>query len=380
MSITVFDQNCQTVRRFWNDDSFELFYHFDTVIRRMEKENRQYFFFQGGFHELFLMYHYDDSYILLGPWRSNVFDQTFFQVAVSEKDLSQDEQTMLYQALKKLPVYPLNTIRDLLLVTHYLFSGKVEDLLSSPLHRFVNDFLEGLEAKKTEVFGKTLDTKISLYNYEHLLTNLAQEGDVDKLKELVFSVRNSFVPDISGDTLRSEKNYSIIAFDRLSQIAISCGMDIVEAYSSREEFMKTSELATSLPKVLEIRDASLVFYTQKIGDIRNRHLKHASPTVNAIIQYININLHKNLLTPEIAEHFHMSESKLRQVFKRGTDLTIYQYTSNMKIQKAKALLRAAYSIHEISDILGFADPSHFSKFFKKNTGENPKSYQNRQHD
>lgn len=229
------------------------------------------------------------------------------------------------------------------------------------------------------MFVKKQESKVCLYNYEKNLSSIVQEGDVHKLKEIIFSLRNTFIPVVSGDTLRSEKNYSIIAFDRLAQIAIQSGMDIADAYHSREEFMRDSELATSMPDVLKIRDASLVFYTQKVSELRDNRWKHVSPTVNAIIQYISVNLHKSITTAELAQHFNMSESKLRQIFKRDTGLTIYQYTSNMKIEEAKTLLRSGYAINHISDVLGFTDPSHFSKFFKKHTGESPKTYQNRKH-
>ncbi|KIS09871.1 transcriptional regulator [Streptococcus equi subsp. zooepidemicus Sz57] len=379
VSITVFDKNHQATESFWNDDTFEFYYRFQAVLRQMDKEQATNLFFQGSYNELFLIYRYQDHYILIGPWRCNVLDKTFFKVAVADKDLTKEEEEILYQALKHLPVYPLSAIRDLLIVVHYFFSGKIEDLLSPPLRHYIRDFSDNIEVQKANMFVKKQESKVCLYNYEKNLSSIVQEGDVHKLKEIIFSLRNTFIPVVSGDTLRSEKNYSIIAFDRLAQIAIQSGMDIADAYHSREEFMRDSELATSMPDVLKIRDASLVFYTQKVSELRDNRWKHVSPTVNAIIQYISVNLHKSVTTAELAQHFNMSESKLRQIFKRDTDLTIYQYTSNMKIEEAKTLLRSAYAINHISDVLGFTDPSHFSKFFKKHTGESPKAYQNRKH-
>lgn len=44
--------------------------------------------------------------------------------------------------------------------------------------------------------------------------------------------------------------------------------------------------------------------------------------------------------------------------------------------RAKSLLdsREDYSIQQISDFLGFSEPSSFSRFFKRETGMNPKDY------
>ena len=42
----------------------------------------------------------------------------------------------------------------------------------------------------------------------------------------------SFPLAVTGDTLRSEKNYSIVVFEKLSQAGIELGMDIVRSLDS----------------------------------------------------------------------------------------------------------------------------------------------------
>lgn len=47
---------------------------------------------------------------------------------------------------------------------------------------------------------------------------------------------------------------------------------------------------------------------------------------------------------------------------------------NIVLEAKKHLMYSTFSISEIAGILNFKDPSHFSKFFKKNTGKSPKFF------
>ena len=47
---------------------------------------------------------------------------------------------------------------------------------------------------------------------------------------------------------------------------------------------------------------------------------------------------------------------------------------NITLEAKKHLMYTTFSVTEIANILNFKDPSHFSKFFKKNTGKSPKFF------
>jgi transcriptional regulator GlxA family with amidase domain len=47
----------------------------------------------------------------------------------------------------------------------------------------------------------------------------------------------------------------------------------------------------------------------------------------------------------------------------------------MRVEKAIQLLHSSkYSLTEIAFLTGFSDQSHFTRIFKKHTGENPSFY------
>ena len=79
--------------------------------------------------------------------------------------------------------------------------------------------------------------------------------------------------------------------------------------------------------------------------------------------------------PEVAEYLHISYSSFRHIFKQFTGLSPLQYYMNIKIQRAKDLLRStSIPIKEISYILNFETSEYFTKLFKKKTGLTPSQF------
>ena len=69
-----------------------------------------------------------------------------------------------------------------------------------------------------------------------------------------------------------------------------------------------------------------------------------------------------------------------KLFKRRTGMTISDYVTNLKIEKAMDLLRNTnLSTQEIVQEIGNADVSGFIRLFKQKTGMTPSQYRNSSH-
>jgi YesN/AraC family two-component response regulator len=65
----------------------------------------------------------------------------------------------------------------------------------------------------------------------------------------------------------------------------------------------------------------------------------------------------------------------REFSKYFGDLSFGEYIRKMRIEKAQELMNdAAYSLTEIAYLTGFSDQSHFTRIFKKHTGQSPSEY------
>lgn len=96
------------------------------------------------------------------------------------------------------------------------------------------------------------------------------------------------------------------------------------------------------------------------------------------INYINTNIFRPIHVHSLTELLGISQPYLYKVFKEKCGLSPQEKINNLKILRAKNMLRQeTMSITDIAYSLGFATPQDFSKFFKKNTGQSPTNYRQR---
>ena len=109
----------------------------------------------------------------------------------------------------------------------------------------------------------------------------------------------------------------------------------------------------------------------------NKKLKNSMnlELVNRARAFMQENIETNIEMPEIADHLIISYSSFRHIFKQYTGIAPSQYYLNLKIQRAKDMLKSSTaSIKEISYILHFDTPEYFTKLFKKKTGLTPSQF------
>ncbi|MFP4698476.1 MAG: helix-turn-helix domain-containing protein [Eubacteriales bacterium] len=101
-----------------------------------------------------------------------------------------------------------------------------------------------------------------------------------------------------------------------------------------------------------------------------------SNDIENIIEYIHQNYGEKLVIGELSTLINMSESHFIRKFKKEMDVTPMEYIINLRIEKAKKLLRSGTkNITEIALQCGFNSASHFSASFQKQMGRTPTEYQ-----
>ncbi|MGT2809149.1 YSIRK-targeted surface antigen transcriptional regulator [Streptococcus iniae] len=375
VTITICDENCSIITEYQSDKTISLYYNHHLILNGFKNTKNDFLFHYGFLGEIFLAYYIDQTYIIVGPWRCNTIDPLIFRKKLMEAKITKQDQNYFYEKLSQLPFFTLSQIRELLILVNYCLTGNVEDLLSMPLYHYTKGWSESFDVDKIRQLSiNNFSTYGYQYHFENSILEAVKTGNEKFLKEIVNQFSNSVSTIVSGDELRSEKNYSIIVYDRLSQGAIQSGLDVETAYFSRDRFIKKTEETQSLDSVLKLRDSAILFYTQQIGSINDKLLSTQSQTIISITQYLKNNLNRSIKTTEIAKKFHMSESKLRKLFKQEKRITIQQYFLNLKIEAAKQLLSDGKKIEDIAKLFGFSSSSNFSRTFKKIVGVSPSKY------
>lgn len=101
----------------------------------------------------------------------------------------------------------------------------------------------------------------------------------------------------------------------------------------------------------------------------------AQDTVADVTDFLADNLGRRLRFSEVAEFAGLSGSSLKSLFRMRTGQGVMTTFANMKIDRAKVLIREGnYNITQISSLLGFDSIHQFSRRFKQMTGMSPTEY------
>ncbi len=97
--------------------------------------------------------------------------------------------------------------------------------------------------------------------------------------------------------------------------------------------------------------------------------------ISRIKDYIDENYFDNISLAAISKIFGISSGYLSSLFCEFNGLNFIDYLSNLRIQKAKVLLKNSdLRIYEIAEKIGYRDAYYFSSAFKKIVGINPTDY------
>lgn len=92
-------------------------------------------------------------------------------------------------------------------------------------------------------------------------------------------------------------------------------------------------------------------------------------------KYIDENFSTILLPSEVAVQCGINVRYMSRLFKRYANITPHEYIMRLKLNKAaNLLLISSMPVSDIAEMIGFVDPYHFSRNFKKFHGLSPRYY------
>lgn len=95
------------------------------------------------------------------------------------------------------------------------------------------------------------------------------------------------------------------------------------------------------------------------------------------ILYMRSRLHEKLTVEDMAARHHLSASYFSTLFRKATGMPPIDYFIHLKMQKAcQMLFLDDLKVKEVAGSLGYDDPYHFSRLFKKHLRVSPEQYKN----
>ena len=125
----------------------------------------------------------------------------------------------------------------------------------------------------------------------------------------------------------------------------------------------------------------LLLYVNSLYDhVHRDHLivqKDSFHKVQPILSYVQQNFQNPITLDSIAQQFYMSKYYLCHLFKDVPGFGLNEYIINLRILKARELLRQNISVQQVGEIVGFSNNSHFIRTFKSMVGVSPGQYSHR---
>ncbi|GLR05942.1 AraC family transcriptional regulator [Vibrio hyugaensis] len=92
------------------------------------------------------------------------------------------------------------------------------------------------------------------------------------------------------------------------------------------------------------------------------------------IEYLTLNLSKNVTIDELASIVSMSRAVFHRKFKQATRMSPIQFMKSMRLNKAAMKIAAGMNVNEAAMAVGYVRSSQFSREFKRMFGQSPKQW------
>ncbi|WP_069998005.1 response regulator [Cellulosilyticum sp. I15G10I2] len=221
-------------------------------------------------------------------------------------------------------------------------------------------------------FYKTEDSLLT-EGYDKSLYEAIKTGNEENVKRILIQIKNKVVEtSIEPEHIKTfywnliyEINNIRIAIKNLE----TSDKEVIKDISSLYRMIETATHIRDLHELLE----------QVAGNVVNRINKYNKKSINQILQnamkYICDHYAMSVTLNELAEHTYVSTYYLSRMFKKELGKNFVEYLSEVRIEKAKELLKDnKYKTYEIAELVGIQDPHYFSKIFKKYVNMTPTEY------
>lgn len=147
--------------------------------------------------------------------------------------------------------------------------------------------------------------------------------------------------------------------------SVSLLLYMVRRFISAEVAMECSELFYTPP--LSVEQSEYPIWTLP--------KYHGDKVILEIQEWMEVNMARRILIPEICEKFGFGERNFKRRFVEATGHPPLSYLQLIRIEEAKRLLEVAeLSLDEIIKNIGYEDTSSFRRLFKERVGISPAKY------
>ena len=143
-------------------------------------------------------------------------------------------------------------------------------------------------------------------------------------------------------------------------------------YSQRFSYIDSLKLFDCFKDIITFSEN---YYFKIMDGMTKSTTNSSNEVIETAKKYILKNYNEDLSLEKVAEVVYLNPNYLSEIFKYKTGESFVEYITRIRVQQAKKLLRdLEYKTYQVGQMVGYDDPSYFSKVFKKTVGISPSRY------
>ncbi|WP_100406496.1 response regulator [Bacillus solitudinis] len=257
--------------------------------------------------------------------------------------------------------------------------------MKTGVHEIIDSYLESqraLEAAEYQEFNKVYtfevvqeQGEVESYHYPFELLKDIHEVVLQKEHEGLVSIWDSFVA-----TLQIEKTLPLFIVQNICVSTLNAMM--MNSHSKGQSAHEITDMSQTILNVYSYRTINALIewmgkqINEWVGQTKEELTgKKSHKLILSVKDYVKENYDQEITLAEIADSLFINRNYLSQLFKKVTGESFVTYLNKFRIQKAKERLREKkYMIYEISEMVGYQNPTYFSQVFKSITGVSPSEF------
>lgn len=255
----------------------------------------------------------------------------------------------------------------------------------------IKDVLSDLLREMEQIFGFNAEYKLrriceNIYKIGGKGGKELGEADYEVLIQYVNEQKKLVMSNISiGNVITAQKLFHNI-MDEMKHLSIQKKKNVVVDIMStlktvlwelNEELARTMQRFFVFSDVMAMNSMDEIsVWSDRIFDrIKNEEDMSGGSMVSRAKKYIKYNIFQDISQEEAANYLYICPSYLSRLFRKQTGESFQQFVTNVKMEKAKELLRnPQYKTYQVGEMLGYKTPKYFARLFRAHTGMNPSEY------
>jgi len=237
-----------------------------------------------------------------------------------------------------------------------------------------NSFYEGINKvfSFNETNFKTLNYTVMVADIEKKLIERFEMGLSDKIEELLDALKVRFFQN-----RLSPRNVYAICYELLLSVKKSVFTSLTQSdfkAAIMDLNLDVLESNLTLDTLIDCVKRTIFEALDCIQSSRNNPGKNC---IKKVKEYLKLNYSSQVTLEEVAEKVSVSKNYLCKIFKLEEGKSVWNYLTEIRIEKAKELLKNSdMKSYEIASLIGYDSMYYFSNTFKKYVGLSPMEYRN----